>query len=138
VSPVLVDSNILLDISTNDPIWQPWSADQLSRLSDEAQLFVNPVIYAELSVSYASIDELDAMIAMANLKRDAIPFEAGFLAGKAFAAYRKRGGDRSSLLPDFLIGAHAAVRNYRILTRDDRRYRTYFSSVTLITPRQSH
>lgn len=135
---VIVDSNVLIDIATADPVWGPWSRDRLSEIADQYLVVINPVIYAEVSVSYDSIDQLNAFLSAAAVVRQDIPFDAAFLAGKAFASYRKRTPDRQSLLPDFLIGAHAAVSGYAVMTRDDRRYRGYFPMVKLITPKRAH
>jgi len=131
---VLVDSNVLLDVASNDPVWGAWSREALERVGDEAILVINAVIYGEVSVGYASIEELDAALPADLLRRDAIPYQAAFLAGKAFLAYRGRGGARRTPLPDFYIGAHAAIAGFRLLTRDDRRFRTYFPKVKLISP----
>jgi predicted nucleic acid-binding protein len=129
---------VWIDIATDDPVWGEWSSSKVFDLLNRFRVVINPVIYAEVSVSFASIDLVDARLPRSSIVREAIPFEAAFLAGKVFAAYRRRGGDRSSLLPDFLIGAHAAIRGYRILTRDDRRYRSFFPSVRLITPHKAN
>ena len=134
MSAVLVDSNVLLDVASNDPVWGAWSREALERVGDEAILVINAVIYGEVSVGYASIEELDAALPADLLRRDAIPYQAAFLAGKAFLAYRGRGGARRTPLPDFYIGAHAAIAGFRLLTRDDRRFRTYFPKVELISP----
>lgn len=130
----LVDSNVLLDVLTEDPAWAPWSADALSRALDEGRLVINPVVYAEVSVGFERIEELDEAIPVSEFEREPLPYQAGFVAGKAFSAYRRRGGSRRSPLPDFYIGAHAAVSGYRLLTRDSARYRTYFPALRLITP----
>ena len=134
MKPVLVDANVLLDLATNDPRWFPWSAATLSRCADSAILVVNPIIYAEVSVGFASIEELEDALPADMYRRDPLPYEAAFLAGKAFLRYRKRGGHRRSPLPDFLIGAHAVVAGFRLLTRDATRFRTYFPAVELISP----
>lgn len=134
MTPVLVDSNVLLDMLTGDARWAPWSRDALQRAGDTAILVINPVIYAEISVDFDSIDDLDDAIPPESLRREALPFAAAFLAGKAFRTYRRRGGVRRLPMPDFYIGAHAAVRRYRLLTRDAARYRTYFPTVELIAP----
>lgn len=134
MTPVLVDSNILLDIMTNDPVWGDWSMAQLDQLGQSAALVINPIIYAELSVSHSRIETLDAVLPADLFQREPLPWSAAFLAGKAFLSYRKRGGDRRSPLPDFYIGAHAAVAGYRLLSRDRGRYATYFPTVALITP----
>ncbi|MFI7631540.1 type II toxin-antitoxin system VapC family toxin [Microbispora rosea] len=130
----LVDSCVLLDVATDDPKWGAWSADALARTMDEGRLILNPVVYSEVSVGFASIESLDEALPPEDYQREDVPFEAAFLAGKAFLAYRKRGGEKRSPLPDFFIGAHAAVRKYRLLTRDTTRYRTYFPTVELIAP----
>jgi len=138
VSGVIVDSNVLIDIASDSAAWYDWSADRIDELSSSTRLIINPIVYAEISITFASIDDVESFLSHSPFEREDLPFEAAFLAGKAFAAYRRRGGDRTSLLPDFLIGAHAAVRGYRILTRDDHRYRGYFPSVKLITPRKAN
>jgi predicted nucleic acid-binding protein len=130
----LVDSSVILDIVTDDPTWGSWSEDALAQAGDEGQLVINPIVYAEVSVSFDQIEELDDAIPGDDFRREPLPYDVGFLAGKAFLAYRKRGGQRLSPLPDFYIGAHSAVRGYRLLTRDAARYRTYFPTVTLIAP----
>jgi predicted nucleic acid-binding protein len=134
VNPVLVDSNVLLDIATDDPAWAAWSADQLSRFADEAVLVIDSIVYGEVSVGFQRIEELDAALPPDLFRREEVPYEAAFLAGKAFAEYRRRGGERRSPLPDFYIGAHAAIAGYRLLTRDATRYRTYFPRLELIAP----
>jgi hypothetical protein len=130
---VLVDSNVLLDVLTSDPLWFAWSAGELARAQDAARLAINPVIYAEVSVHYSKIEHLEEALPSA-LAREPIPYSAAFLAGKAFVMYRRRGGIRRSPLPDFLIGAHAAVAGYHLLTRDAARYRSYFPPLRLIAP----
>lgn len=134
MSAILVDSNVLLDISTGDPRWSRWSSDALANAADEAVLVINPLIYAEVSIGFDRIEDLEEALDETIFCREPIPYEAAFLAGKSFLAYRKRGGGRSSPLPDFYIGAHAAVAGYRLLTRDAARYRTYYPTVELITP----
>ncbi|MEU6429484.1 type II toxin-antitoxin system VapC family toxin [Microbispora sp. NPDC046973] len=130
----LVDSCVLLDVATDDPKWAAWSADALARALDEGRLVVNPVVYSEVSIGYDSIESVNEALPPEDYEREDVPFEAAFLAGKAFLAYRRRGGEKRSPLPDFFIGAHAAVRRYRLLTRDTARYRTYFPTVELIAP----
>ena len=132
--PVLVDSNVLLDVIAGDPSWAPWSSTALAAIADESVLVINPLIYAEVSIRYHTIEEVDSVLPPNLFRREDVPYEAAFLAGKAFIRYRERGGKRRSLLPDFLIGAHAAVAGYRMLTRDSRRYRTYFPKLDLIAP----
>lgn len=130
----LVDTNVLLDLVTNDPEHSDWSLAQLETASLEDVLVINDVIYAELSVRYTSIEKLDAFIKAARLRQNTIPKESLFLAGKAFQQYRRSGGTRTGVLPDFFIGAHAAVSKTPLLTRDVGRYRTYFPTVELISP----
>lgn len=131
---VLVDSNVLLDVATNDPSWHDWSAEALARAADESVLVINPIIYTEVSAGYETIEELDAVLPRDLYRRDPLPYEAGFLAGKAFLTYRRRGGRKVFPLPDFYIGAHAAVAGFRLLTRDARRYRTYFPRLEILAP----
>ena len=134
MTPVLVDSNVLLDVATSDPVWGGWSASMLERVADAAVLVVNPLIYAEVSIGFASIEALEEALPQRSYRREPLPYEAAFLAGKVFLAYRRQGGIRRSPLPDFYIGAHAAVANYRLLTRDATRYRSYFPRLALISP----
>jgi predicted nucleic acid-binding protein len=135
MKPTLVDSNVLLDIATNDSTWLSWSSQALEAAANESELVINALIYAEVSIGYQRIEDLEKAIPLAIYRRDPLPYEAAFLAGKAFLKHRNRGGRRVSPLPDFYIGAHAAVAGFRILTRDPRRYRTYFPTVDLIAPR---
>lgn len=130
---VLVDANVLLDVLTDDPQWANWSASQLER-SLKRGLAINPVIYGELAVGFRREEDLENVLALADLKRLELPYGAAFRAGHAFVAYRKRGGLRRSPLPDFLIGAHAEVEGMTLLTRDATRYRTYFPKLKLIAP----
>ena len=134
MSAVLIDSNVLLDLMTQDARWFLWSAEAVERVADSSRLVINPVIYAEVSVRYSRIEDLEAALPKAMFDREAIPYEAAFLAGKSFLAYRRRGGTKRSPLPDFFIGAHAAIAGYRLLTRDAARYRTYFPRLPLIAP----
>jgi len=134
VTAVLVDSNVLLDVMSEDQSWFSWSVFAIEQAADKFRLVINPVIYAEASVRFTSIEELDAALATDMFEREPIPYEAAFLAGKAYLTYRRRGGTRRSHLPDFFIGAHAAVSGYRLLTRDSARYRTYFPKLSLIAP----
>jgi predicted nucleic acid-binding protein len=131
---VLVDSNVLLDVVTSDPTWGVWSADALEHVADEAILVINPLIYAEVSIGFGAIEDLEAALPADLYRREDLPYEAGFLAGKCFLRYRRAGGVRNAPLPDFYIGAHAAVAGYRLLTRDATRYHTYFPTLTLIAP----
>jgi len=131
---ILVDTNVLLDLVTNDPKWADWSIAQLEAASLRGPLLMNDVVYAELAVRYNRIEHLDAFIDEAGLEIISIPREALFLAGKVFMQYRKAGGARTGVLPDFFIGAQAAVARLTLLTRDVGRYRTYFPTLTLVTP----
>jgi predicted nucleic acid-binding protein len=130
----LVDSNVLLDIATSDAAWFDWSSQALESAANESPLAINAIIYAEVSIGFQRIEDLESAIPSSLFRRDALPFEAAFLAGKAFLQYRRRGGGRATPLPDFYIGAHAAVAGFRLLTRDPKRYQTYFPSVELIAP----
>ena len=130
----MVDSSVLLDVLTDDVAWGKWSAQALARASDEGRLVINPIIYAEVSIGFDQIEDLDDAFPVNEFERESLPYEAGFLAGKAFVEYRRRGGERRSPLPDFYIGAHAAVRGYRLLTRDVNRYRTSFPSLAILAP----
>lgn len=132
--PVLVDSNVLLDVLTEDPRWFAWSSDALADRAERDVLAINPIIYAEVSVGFVRIEDLDAALPPPTFHRLALPWEAAFLAAKCFVAYRKRGGVRTSPLPDFYIGAHASVSGMKLLTRDATRYRTYFPKLGLIAP----
>jgi predicted nucleic acid-binding protein len=134
MTPVLVDSNVLIDVMHEDPRWGSWSSQALAAAGASAPLVINPLIYAEVSLRFASIEELDEALPPELLRREDLPWEAGFLAGKCFVLYRRRGGARHSPLPDFYIGAHAAVAGYRLLTRDPTRYRAYFPQLHLIAP----
>jgi predicted nucleic acid-binding protein len=135
VTTTLVDSNVLLDIATEDPDWYAWSADALARAADDGRLVINAVVYAEVSIGFSAIEELDDALPPDVFAREPLPYEAAFLAGKAFLTYRRRGGARSRPLPDFFIGAHAAIAGYRVLTRDAHRYQHSFPTVSLVTPR---
>jgi predicted nucleic acid-binding protein len=137
VKPILVDSNVLLDVATDDPVWQSWSSMALEDAANETTLVINALIYAEVSIGYHRIEDVEKAIPPDIYRRDPLPYEAAFLAGKAFLRYRQRGGKRALPLPDFYIGAHAAVAGFRILTRDARRYRMYFPTVDLIAPRRT-
>jgi predicted nucleic acid-binding protein len=130
----LVDSNVLLDVLTEDEEWLDWSASMLEVAADAGLLAINPIIYAEVSVAYSRIEDLDALLPTDYYLRTALPWEAGFLAGKAFVHYKRRGGRRRSPLPGFYIGAHAAVSGMRLLTRDAARYRAYFPKLRVTSP----
>ena len=130
----LVDTNVLLDLVTDDPKWALWSIAELESASLDGRLLINDVVYAELAVRYDRIEQLNAFVEQADLEVASIPREALFLAGKVFTQYRRAGGVRTGVLPDFFIGAHAAVSQYPLLTRDVGRYRTYYPTLKLITP----
>jgi hypothetical protein len=130
----LIDSYVLLDVFTTDPVWGKWSETALADARDAGTLVINPIIYAEVSVRFAGIEELDAALPASDLLREELPYAAGFLAGKAYTTYRRRGGAKRSPIADFYIGAHAAVCGYRLLTRDGARYRTYFPKLTVVSP----
>ena len=130
----LVDTNVLLDLVTDDPNWADWSVAQLEAASLNGPLLINDAVYAELAVRYIGIEDLEAFLDAAGLELAPMPRAALFLAGKVFTQYRRSGGSRTGVLPDFFIGAHAAVARLPLLTRDVGRYRTYFPSLRLITP----
>lgn len=134
MNAVLVDSNVLLDILTEDPTWGRWSEETLAHCADTGLLVINPIIYAEVSVRFDRIEDLNEALPPAVFQRIPLPWEAAFLAGKSFLAYRKRGGRKRSPLPGFYIGAHAAVAGMPLLTRDMARFRTSFPTVQLIAP----
>lgn len=129
----LVDANVLLDLFTRDPTWMEWSRDALAEAFDTGAVIVNPIIYAEISVGFERIEDLEDALPV-QLRREALPWQAAFLAGKCFREYRRRGGVRRSPLPDFYIGAHAAVSGRALLTRDATRYRDLFPMLALISP----
>ena len=131
---VLVDSNVLLDVLTEDPRWYRWSASALEERAEHALLAINPIVYAEVSIRFERIEDLEDALPGRLFERAALPWEAAFLAGKCFVRYRRGGGARRSPLPDFYIGAHAAVRGWPLLTRDAACYRSYFPSLRLIAP----
>lgn len=130
----LVDSNVLLDILTADPTWETWSSAALAEAFDAGRVVINPIVYAEVSVGFERVEDLDEALPSSQFVREPLPYPAGFLAGKAFLAYRRNGGTRPTPLPDFYIGAHAAVAGYRLLTRDVQRYRTYFTGLDVHSP----
>lgn len=134
---VLVDTNVLIDVLQDDPEWAVWSVRQLEAQSQVNQLTINPIIYAELSLSYATFEEVEEAVADLGLVVLEVPRPALYLAGKAFLRYRRAGGVKSNVLPDFFIGAHAAVANATLLTRDARRYASHFPGVSLITPQSA-
>jgi predicted nucleic acid-binding protein len=134
MTAVLVDSNVLLDVVTDDPTWGAWSSGALAHAADDAPLVINALIYAEVSIGFGSIEALEEALPLELYRREHLPYEAAFLAGKAFLRYRQTGGARTSPLPDFYIGAHAAVAGHRLLTRDATRFRTYFPRLEVIAP----
>ena len=130
----LVDSNVLIDLFTKDPTWCAWSFAQIVEAGDRGPLLINHVIYAEVSIRFSNFEDLEEALGRDAFLRAELPWTAAFLAGKCFRDYRSRGGTKTSPLPDFFIGAHAAVMKLPLLTRDAKRYRTYFPTVELITP----
>jgi predicted nucleic acid-binding protein len=131
---ILVDSNIILDVVTEDKKWFLWSSETLAAYAETHTLVINPIIYSEISIGFARIEELEEILPSTFFRRDPIPWEAAFLAGKCFLSYRRKGGKKTSTLPDFFIGAHASVAGIPLLTRDITRYQTYFPKLKLITP----
>jgi hypothetical protein len=134
MADILVDSNVILDVVTEDPKWYGWSSSQIEKLAESHTLVINPIIYSEVSIGFDRIEDLDQALPAEFFRRDPLPWDAGFLAGKCFITYRRSGGKRHSPLPDFYIGAHAAVSGITLLTRDMNRYKTYFPHLTLISP----
>jgi predicted nucleic acid-binding protein len=134
MSDIMVDSNILIDIFNEDQQWFSWSSKIIEQYAEQSRFVINPIIYAEISVAFKKIEELEDALPPQYFNRESIPIEAAFLVGKVFSHYRKSGGKRNSSLPDFFIGAHAAVRGMRLITRDISRYKTYFPDLQLISP----
>ena len=134
MSVTLIDSNVLIDLLMGDATWYDWSSSAIKRAANESTLAINAIIYAEVSATFHTIKDLDYALPVAVYRREPLPYDAAFMAGRAYLKYRKSGGTRISPLPDFYIGAHATVAGFRLLTRDARRYRTYFPSVELIAP----
>ncbi|NUP25861.1 MAG: type II toxin-antitoxin system VapC family toxin [Nocardia sp.] len=130
----LVDSCVLLDVLTDDKNWSQWSADRLAEAVDFGRVVINPIVYAEVSVGYDTVELLDSLLPTEDFVREALPFRAGFLAGKAYQRYRRNDGTKRSPMPDFYIGAHAAVSGYRLLTRDEQCFKSYFPTIDLIVP----
>lgn len=137
MNDILVDSNVLLDIFEDDPVWANWSEATLEQYSQTHRLCINPIIYAEVSIGFEQLTELETALTGCGVEIIAIPKEALFRAGKAFVDYRKRGGNKTSPLPDFFIGAHAEVAKIPLITRDSARYKTYFPAVHIIAPHDS-
>lgn len=134
MTPILVDTCVFVDIAQEDPTWYKWSSEALERFAEESTLVINPIIFAEVSAGFSRVEDVEAVFPRDLYQRETLPYAAAFLAGRAFYAYKRNRGTRSSTLPDFFIGAHAAVCGYRLLTRDTNRYRTYFPTVELIAP----
>jgi predicted nucleic acid-binding protein len=130
----LVDSNVILDVVTDDEEWKDWSSARLSRAADAEHLVINPLIYAEVAAGFDSIEALDEALPADYFIREPLPWEAAFLAARAFLSYRRKGGAKRAPLPDFYIGAHAAIAGHKLLTRDPRRYRAYFPKLQIIAP----
>jgi predicted nucleic acid-binding protein len=130
----LVDTNVLLDVATDDPKWARWSLRQLDAAAMRGPVLINAIVYAEFSIGYTRIEDVDRALAGAGFELIEIPRAALFLAGKVFQRYRAQGGSRTGVLPDFFIGAHAAAAQLPLLTRDPSRYPSYFSGIALITP----
>ena len=134
---ILLDANVILDVWDRDPVWHAWSRDQMRKLYAIDELAINPIVYAEISVSFANASTLDEKLENLGVIVENMPRRAAFLAGKAYVQYRRQGGTKGNVLPDFFIGAHAAVLGCPLLTRDTRRYASYFPSVRLIAPESS-
>jgi len=134
MSSVLVDSNVILDVVEDDPDWCEWSLEVLNQYSEEHQLIINPIIYAEMSVGFERIEQFEEVLISGDIRMVPIPKEALFLAGKVFVKYRRKQGLKTAPLPDFFIGAHAAVTYVKLLTRDKKRIKHYFPSVELVSP----
>jgi len=134
VTATLVDSDVLIDLFGPDAAWTGWSTDALADAIEDGVVFVNQIVYAEISIGFSAVEDCDWALDAQGIERVPVPWPAAFLAGRAFVDYRRRGGARRSPLPDFFIGAHAAVAGLRLLTRDASRYRTYFPTVELIAP----
>lgn len=130
----LIDSNIILDIVTEDPTWFEWSSSTLSQCAEDGKLYINPIIYAEVSVGFSKIEELDEVLPISIFHRAPLPWEAGFLAGKCFLRYRKSTGNKTAPLPDFYIGAHASISKFTLVTRDRGHFKTYFPQLKTICP----
>lgn len=134
MATTLVDTNVLLDLVTEDPVWFDWSSVAVGRAAESGSLCLNPIVYAETSIHYDSIEELDQAFPPEDYERVQLPWDAMYLAGRVYLDYRRNSGTRASILPDFFIGAHAAIAGFDLLTRDPRRYRTYFPTVRVIAP----
>ncbi len=131
---IMVDTNVLVDLAISNSAWHGWSSGQVLSAFKRGPVVINPIIYAEFSVRYSSVDQVDELLPQSEFRRENLPWAAAFAAAAAFKIYRQSGGGRERVLPDFLIGAHAAIRGYSILTRDSEGYRSYFPTVDLISP----
>jgi len=134
MTSTLIDTNVLVDVIESRPVWSDWATRHLQRLSEEGDLLINQVIYAEASVPYLTVEDFELVVSTALLSREDLPWAAGFVAAKAHKQFRALGGQKSTALPDFFIAAHASVKGYRLLTRDAARIRTYFPEVHVIAP----
>jgi predicted nucleic acid-binding protein len=134
MTEIMVDSNVLIDIFNKDTVWFEWSSSIIEIYAEQVRFTINPIIYAEISTSFKKIEELEDVLPESYFTKEPIPWEAAFLAAKVFVQYRKNGGKRDSNLPDFLIGAHAAVRGIPLITRDTKHYKTYYPHLELISP----
>jgi len=134
MSSTLVDSNVLIDLFDEDSEWRGWSDAMLTRAATRGPLVINPIVFAEVAAGFDTLEDVEDALPAAYVRREALPWEAAFLAGRAFLQYRRRGGALAAPLPDFYIGAHAAVARYTLLTRDARRYRHYFPTLRVIAP----
>lgn len=134
MNSTLIDANVLIDLFDDDSEWQGWSDAMLTHCLERGALVINPIVFAEVAVGFRSLDDLDYSLPESFARREGLPWGAAFLAGQAFRAYRRRGGERRSPLPDFYIGAHAAVAGYSLLTRDAKRYRYYFPKLRIVSP----
>ncbi len=134
MNSTLVDSNVLIDLFDEDSEWRDWSDAMMTRAANRGPLVINPIVFAEVSAGFGSLEDVEAALPESYVRREALPWEAAFLAGQAFLQYRRRGGTRPAPLPDFYIGAHAAVAGYTLLTRDPLRYRHYFPTLKVVAP----
>jgi len=134
MSSTLVDSNVLIDLFDEDSAWREWSDAMLTRCASRGPLVINPIVFAEVAAGFDSIEDVESALPETYLRREPLPWAAAFLAGRAFVQYRRRGGKTTAPLPDFYIGAHAAVAGHALLTRDARRYRDYFPRLRVIAP----
>lgn len=134
MSSTLVDSNVLIDLFDEDSEWREWSGAMLTRCASRGPLVINPIVFAEVAAGFDSIEDVESALPETYLRREPLPWAAAFLAGRAFVQYRRRGGKTTAPLPDFYIGAHAAVAGHALLTRDARRYRDYFPRLRVIAP----